>query len=109
MLCNLDDGEYACLLDTPPASIMAHHAAFDVDESLKLYLSDPSSIPTPEAEAAFLDYETDPEGIEIDHVNAVLDPIVDAITESSDAILQSSFLDSIQCLLKCVSTTPVIP
>ena len=34
---------------------------FDINESLKYYLSDPASVPTPDADPELLDCENDPE------------------------------------------------
>lgn len=80
---------------------------FDVNESLKQYLSDPASIPTPEADAALVDCETEPDSFTPALINSVLDPIVDAIAESPEALAQSSTFHSIQFLLKCAPTSPL--
>ncbi|GKT82197.1 hypothetical protein Ct61P_00047 [Colletotrichum tofieldiae] len=34
--------------------------AFDINDALKHYMSDPASIPTPEADGSLFDYENDP-------------------------------------------------
>ena len=82
---------------------------FDINESLKQYLSDSSAIPTPEADAALLECETDPESFTPPLINGVLNPIVDAIAESPEALAQSSTFDSLQFLLKCAPTRPLSP
>ncbi len=75
---------------------------FDINDALKHYMSDPASIPTPEADAALLDCENDPESLgDNGIINGVLNPIVDAIAESPDAITRSHVFDSLQFLLKC--------
>lgn len=85
---------------------MADLADFDVNESLKCYLSDPASIQTTEAATSLLDCEGDPESLTTAVVNSALEPIIDAVAERPDAILNNSHLDSMQFLLKCAPTTP---
>lgn len=85
---------------------MDSQSDFDINESLKQYLSDPTTIPTPDANAALIDCETDPQSLTPTLINGVLDPIIDTIAESSEALAQSSILHSIQFLLKCAPTTP---
>ena len=80
---------------------MGDQADFDVNDALKYYLSDPASVPTPEADGALLDCENDPESLTNSLVNGVLDPIVDSIAASPDALTRSSTFDSLQFLLKC--------
>ncbi|KAL1888375.1 condensin complex non-SMC subunit Cnd1 [Sporothrix stenoceras] len=75
--------------------------AFDINNALKFYMSDPASIPTPEADAALFDCENDPEALTNAVISPVLNPIVDAVAESPDAITRSSYFDSLQFLLKC--------
>jgi condensin complex subunit 1 len=75
---------------------------FDINDALKHYMSDPASIPTPEAEGSLADCENDPESLTDNGVvNQVLNPIVDAIAENPDAIMRSQIFDSLQFLLKC--------
>ena len=74
---------------------------FDINDSLKLYLSDPATIPTPEADGTLQECESDPESLTPGLVNSVLNPIVEAIAESPDAITSSASFDSLQFLLKC--------
>ncbi|KAK0625171.1 condensin-like protein [Bombardia bombarda] len=77
---------------------------FDINDALKHYMSDPASIPTPEADGALVDCEADPESLADNGViNAILNPIVDAIAESPDAITRSNVFDSLQFLLKYTS------
>ncbi|KAL7939365.1 condensin complex component cnd1 [Trichoderma chlorosporum] len=79
---------------------------FDINDALKHYMSDPSSIPTPEADAALFDCENDPEALTNQVINPVLNPIIDAVTDNPDAILRAVNIDSLQFLLKY---TPYIP
>ena len=78
---------------------------FDLNNSLKYYLSDPATVATPEAESALLDSENDPESFTKSLINSVLDPIVDSVTENPDAITRSASFDSLQFLLKCAPTS----
>lgn len=80
---------------------------FSLNESLKYYLSDPSTVPTPDADPDLLDLEHDPESITAATVDAVVNPIVDGIAENPEALMRSSFFDSLQLLLKYAS--PVAP
>ncbi|KIH93354.1 condensin complex subunit 1 [Sporothrix brasiliensis 5110] len=80
--------------------------AFDINNALKFYMSDPASIPTPEADAALFDCENDPEALTNAVISPVLNPIVDAVAESPDAITRSSYFDSLQFLLKYTSFLP---
>ncbi|KAL2130913.1 hypothetical protein VTI74DRAFT_5797 [Chaetomium olivicolor] len=78
--------------------------SFDINDALKHYMSDPASIPTPEADGALVDCENDPESLTDNAViNAVLNPIVDAVAENPDAITRSHIFDSLQFLLKYTS------
>lgn len=74
---------------------------FDINESLKQYLSDPATIPTPNADPNLAECDNDPDSFTNVLIKGVLNPIVDSVAESPDAIAQSSHLDTIQCLLKC--------
>ncbi len=74
---------------------------FDINESLKLYLSDAATIPTPDANPELLDCENDPESLTPPLVNNVLDPVIDAIAENPEALARSSVFDTLQFLLKC--------
>ena len=78
---------------------------FDINDALKHYLSDPATVPTPEADGALLDCENDPESLTNGLINGVLNPIVDSVAESPHAITKSSTFDSIQFLLKCAPTS----
>jgi condensin complex subunit 1 len=82
---------------------------FDINDALKHYMSDPAAIQTPEADGILVDCENDPEALgDIGTINAVLNPIVDAVAENPDAITRSAHFDSLQFLLKCapISSTP---
>jgi condensin complex subunit 1 len=80
---------------------MDDQVEFDVNEALKLYLSDAATIPTPDANPALLDCENDPESLTVDLVNDVLDPVMDMLAENPEALMRSSAYDTIQFLLKC--------
>lgn len=86
---------------------MADIVGFDINDSLKAYLSDPATVQTPEADPALVDCESDPESLTAQLVNSVLNPIVDAVAENPDAITSSSRFDSLQFLLKCAPTSPI--
>jgi condensin complex subunit 1 len=78
--------------------------SFDINDALKHYMGDPAGIPTPEADGALVDCENDPESLTDNAViNAVLNPIVDAVAENPDAITRSNIFDSLQFLLKYTS------
>ncbi|USP80079.1 Condensin complex subunit 1 [Curvularia clavata] len=80
---------------------------FDINEAVKLFDSDPSTIPTPEAPQALQDCEDDPEALSSPGlINSELNPVVDAVAESPDAITRSSVFDTLQFLLKCVPAYP---
>lgn len=78
---------------------------FDINEALKLYMSDPATIPTEQADAALFDCENDPESLTNGVINPVLNPIIDAVAENPDAITRSAHFDSLQFLLKCAPTS----
>lgn len=80
---------------------MADQAEFDINNALKHYLSDPATVPTPEADGTLVDCENDPESLTSGVINGVLNPIVDLIAENPDALTRSSSFDSLQFLLKC--------
>ncbi|CAM1503589.1 Fc.00g011800.m01.CDS01 [Cosmosporella sp. VM-42] len=73
---------------------------FDINDALKHYMSDPASIPTPEADSSLFDCENDPESLTNPVINPVLNPIVDAVADNPDAIMRASNMDSLQFLLK---------
>lgn len=73
---------------------------FDINDALKHYMSDPATIPTPEADAALFDCENDPEALTNQVINPVLNPIIDAVADNPDAILRAVNMDSLQFLLK---------
>ena len=85
---------------------MGNHVEFDINESLKLYLSDPVTIPTPEAASELLDCENDPDNFNSSTVDTALEPIVEALSENPDNIFRSDVLDTIQFLLKCAPVSP---
>lgn len=74
---------------------------FDINEALKLYMSDPATIPTPEADGSLFDCENEPGSLTNGVINPILNPIIDAVAENPDAITRSAHFDSLQFLLKC--------
>ncbi|KIN00875.1 hypothetical protein OIDMADRAFT_103603 [Oidiodendron maius Zn] len=79
---------------------------FDLNGALRDYLSDPTTLPTPEADSNLLDCENDPESLTNSLINTVLNPIVDSVAESPDAITRSLTFDSLQFLLKSSAVLP---
>lgn len=79
---------------------------FDINESLKQYLSDHTAIQTPDADSALVDCEADPESLTLPLINPILNSILDAVAESPDALVRSVTFDSLQYLLKCAPITP---
>jgi condensin complex subunit 1 len=75
---------------------------FDINDSLKHYSIDPSSIATPAAPQELVDCEHDPDSLTAALINSELNPVVDAVAENPDAITRSSYFDTLQFLLKCV-------
>lgn len=81
---------------------------FDINEAIKAYDDDPHTISTPEAPQALQDCENDPEALASGAlINSELNPVVDAVAESPDAITRSSYFDTLQFLLKCVPASPI--
>jgi condensin complex subunit 1 len=80
---------------------MEDRIQFDINDSLKYYLSDPATLPTPDADPELLDCESDPESISPALIDNVLNPIVDAVAENPEGLTRSSVFDSLQFLLKC--------
>lgn len=73
---------------------------FDINDALKHYMSDPSTIPTPEADGTLFDCENEPSALTNPVINPVLNPIIDAVAHDPDAILRPAHMDSLQFLLK---------
>lgn len=80
---------------------MEDRIQFDINESLKYYLSDPTSVPTPEADSELLDFETELEQLSSTVIDNVLNSIVDAVAENPEGLAKASSFDSLQFLLKC--------
>ncbi|KAL9624237.1 MAG: hypothetical protein Q9160_001484 [Pyrenula sp. 1 TL-2023] len=80
--------------------------AFDINNSLKFYLSDPNTVPAPDADPELLDCETDPDSLTAPLINSALNPIVDAVAGNPDALARSSTFDTLQLLLKCGPNPP---
>jgi len=77
---------------------------FDINNALKHYMSDPASIPTPEADGALFDCENDPESLgDNGLINSILNPIVEAVAENPETIARKDILHSLQFLLKYTS------
>ncbi|GKZ29685.1 condensin complex subunit [Aspergillus brasiliensis] len=85
---------------------MEDRIQFDINESLKHYLSDPASVPTLDADPELLDCETDPDQLSSALIDNILNPIVDAVAENPDGLARSSFFDTLQFLLKYCSFCP---
>ncbi|ETN45362.1 uncharacterized protein HMPREF1541_09193 [Cyphellophora europaea CBS 101466] len=79
---------------------------FDINESLKLYLSDPVTIPTPEANSQLADCESDPDSLTTALIDSSFDPVVDVVSENPQNILRNEAFDTVQFLLK---HSPVLP
>lgn len=77
---------------------------FDINESLKQYLSDPASIPTSDADAILLECEHEPDNLTSTLINSALNPIIDAVAENPEALAQPAVFDSLQFFLKCAPT-----
>ncbi|KAJ1708694.1 condensin complex component cnd1 [Aspergillus flavus] len=82
---------------------MEDRAQFDINESLKYYLSDPTSVPTADAEPELLECEADPDQLSTTLIDNVLNPIVDAVAENPEGLARPSFFDSLQFFLKSLS------
>ncbi|KAJ6086960.1 hypothetical protein N7467_005874 [Penicillium canescens] len=85
---------------------MEDRIQFDINDSLKYYLSDPATLPTPDADPELLDCESDPESISPALIDNVLNPIVDAVAENPEGLTRSSIFDSLQFLLKYSTVLP---
>lgn len=79
---------------------MADRIEFDINESLKLYLSDPASIQTQDAFSGLQNCENEPDSLSEGIVNDALEQISDAIAESSEAVNRTTVFDNLQFLLK---------
>jgi len=81
---------------------------FEINNALKNYLSDPLSIPTPEAPADLVDCENDPESLTPALINSVLNPVVEAVADNPEAITRQVPFDTIVFLLKCAPTVAIL-
>ncbi|KAJ5710747.1 hypothetical protein N7488_004903 [Penicillium malachiteum] len=79
---------------------MGDRIQFDINESLKYYLSDPATLPTPDADSELRDCESDPDQLSPALIDNVLNPIVDAVAENPEGLTRASFFDTLQFLLK---------
>lgn len=80
--------------------------SFDINDALKYYMSDPFTVPTPEADPSLLDCENEPESLTNAVINPVLNQIVDGVAECPEAIARPASLDSLQFLLKYALSYP---
>ncbi|KAL9114168.1 MAG: hypothetical protein Q9227_001940 [Pyrenula ochraceoflavens] len=80
---------------------MEERLDFDINDSLKHYLSDPTTVPTPNADPELIDCENDPDSFTLPLVNGALNPIVDLVAENPEGLTRSSSFDTLQFLLKC--------
>lgn len=81
---------------------------FDINQALKFYLSDPLSVQTSEADSQLVDCENDPDALTLPLINGVLNPIVDQIANNPEELTRQSSFDSLQFLLKCGPTSPIV-
>ncbi|KAL3486176.1 armadillo-type protein [Aspergillus germanicus] len=86
--------------------MMEDRIQFDINDSLKYYLSDPTSVPTADADPELLDFESEPEQLSSTVIDNVLNPIVDAVAENPEGLARASFFDSLQFLLKYSTFLP---
>ncbi|KAK6357008.1 Condensin complex subunit [Orbilia javanica] len=77
---------------------------FELAASLRAYLDDPLTISCPDADPGLISENGEP--LTAGQVNPVLDPIVEAVTISPEAILRDDNFDNLQCLLKSFSLIP---
>ena len=80
---------------------MDNQVSFDINEALKLYLSDPASIQTPDADSELVECENDPDSLTSQVISSALNPIVDSVAGNPDALTTSASFDTLQFLLKC--------
>ena len=92
---------------TTPAE-MDDRVDFDINQALKHYLSDPLSVPTPEADSELVDCDSDPDALTVPLINGVLNPIVDEVANNPDSLTRASSFDSLQFLLKCGPTSSIV-
>jgi condensin complex subunit 1 len=86
---------------------MEDRVDFNINDSLKYYLSDPASVPTPDAEPELFDCENETELLSTSLIDGVIDPIVDGVAANPEALTRPSFFDSLQVLLKCAGSFPM--
>jgi condensin complex subunit 1 len=80
---------------------MDNQVSFDINEALKLYLSEPASIQTPDADSELVECENDPDSLTPQVISSALNPIVDSVAGNPDALTTSASFDTLQFLLKC--------
>lgn len=74
---------------------------FDINNSLRDYLSDPTAVQCPEVDSRLVDCETDPERLSDSTINSVLEGIIDDVANNPETITRGIHFDSLQWLLKC--------
>jgi condensin complex subunit 1 len=99
---------WLCLRDgNSTRASMEARVDFKLSEAIQLFDSDPSTIPTAEVPAALQRCEEDPEALaSLSLINSELNPVVDVVAESPDAITRSSVFDTLQFLLKNAAHIP---
>lgn len=87
---------------------MDSQAAFDINDAIKNYDSDPATIATPDAPRELQDFEHEPERLrdEAGVINSELNTVVDSIADSAEAITRSANFDTLQFLLRFSSYIP---
>ncbi|KAI7970629.1 hypothetical protein EIK77_004655 [Talaromyces pinophilus] len=70
---------------------------FNLNDSLKYYLSDPATVPTPDAEPELYDCENETELLSSALIDGVIDPIVDGVAANPEMLMRplSKILDLI--------------
>jgi len=79
---------------------MENESTFNLRESLKFYLDAPTRVPCPEADSEIASAEGSDDSLTAGQVNAILDPIVEAITDNPESIAEPENFDNLQSLLK---------
>ena len=85
---------------------------FDLNASLRLYHDrpgpdKPNAILCADADPELLEAEENPGLLTNTQITQILDPIVDSLADSPDAILRCSVLDNLQFLLKSLPLLPL--
>lgn len=73
---------------------------FNLNDYLKLYLDNSNTVPCETAHPTLLECDGDAESLSIPEIDAILDPIIDAIANSPEAITQTAIFETMICFLK---------